>query len=120
MKVGRKIWVTFDRIGYHCYPDAPEDVSYLSHPHRHKFLFRVEIEVQHNERDIEYHQFKNQIMSWYDTGVCEFNNMSCEAIAEHLAYKVAAVFGHRQITVDVSEDGECGSTVTLGVGCEKH
>lgn len=62
------IWVTFQQEAIHRYPAAltdPKlatgdkyDVSFLGHPHRHVFHFRVSIEVWHDDRDIEFIQFK--------------------------------------------------------------
>jgi hypothetical protein len=71
----RKIWVTFRREGIHCYPAAATDpklntageydVSFLASPHRHIFHFRVWIDVFHNDRDIEFIQFKRWLESLY-------------------------------------------------------
>ena len=64
----RMIWVTFRKEGIHKYPAALDDpklatgdkfdVSFLGHPHRHIFHFKVAIEVFHDDRDIEFIQFK--------------------------------------------------------------
>ena len=64
----KMIWVTFRKEGTHKYPAAltdPKlatgdeyDVSFLGYPHRHIFHFRVAIEVFHDDRDIEFIQFK--------------------------------------------------------------
>ena len=64
----RSIWVTFTKEGIHKYPAALEDpalatgdeydVSFLGYPHRHTFHFKVQIQVTHNDRDIEFIQFK--------------------------------------------------------------
>ena len=64
----RMIWVTFRKEGIHKYPAALEDpalatgdeydVSFLGYPHRHIFHFKVGITVTHNDRDIEFIQFK--------------------------------------------------------------
>ena len=59
----RMIWVRFEKEGIHKYPAALEDpkladVSFLGYPHRHIFHFRVSISVFHNDRDIEFIQFK--------------------------------------------------------------
>ena len=64
----RWIWVTFKKEGIHKYPAALEDpalatgdeydVSFLGYPHRHIFHFKVAIEVFHDDRDIEFIQFK--------------------------------------------------------------
>ena len=65
----RSIWVTFRKEGIHKYPSAltdPKlatgdeyDVSFLGYPHRHIFHFKVQIEVFHDDRDLEFIQFKD-------------------------------------------------------------
>jgi len=60
----KQIWVTFKKEGIHKYPAALEDpkledVSFLGYPHRHIFHFKVWIEVFHDDRDIEFIQFKD-------------------------------------------------------------
>lgn len=105
------IWVTFAKVGFHCYPSAPEDVSYLRQQHRHLFKFKVTIQVFNNEREIEYHQFLNKIVGWYDEGILQFDNQSCETIASDLLLTVMAQYPGRYVEVEVSEDGECGSIV---------
>ena len=72
----RSIWVTFNREGIHKYPGADtdpklatgdwDDVSFLGYPHRHIFHFKVWIEVFHNDRDIEFIQFKRWLERLYD------------------------------------------------------
>ena len=59
------IFVTFQKEGIHRYPDAPEGVEFLRHPHRHMFHFRVEIEVFHDDRDIEFILFKRELEALY-------------------------------------------------------
>ena len=54
VSVQRSIWVKFEVIGFHCYPDAPEQVAYLRERHRHKFGFTVSMPVTHNEREVEF------------------------------------------------------------------
>ena len=53
----KKIWVTFQREGIHCFPAAANDpkladVAFLASPHRHIFHFRVAIDVFHDDREI--------------------------------------------------------------------
>ena len=89
----RMIWVKFQKEGIHCYPaalDDPDlatgdeyDVSFLGHPHRHTFHFRVWIEVIHDDRDIEFIQFKRWMESLYGTTL-ELDYKSCEMIASDL------------------------------------
>lgn len=111
---GKKfVWVTFQRKGYHFYPNAPADVSYLRDRHRHLFKFKVKIEVKHDDREIEFHQFQNQIEAWYDSGTLELNHKSCEMIADDLYRKLYHQYSTHEFTrdlcIEVSEDGECGS-----------
>ena len=89
----RSIWVTFSKEGVHMYPGADtdpklatgdwDDVSFLGIPHRHIFHFKVRIEVFHNDRDIEFIQFKRWMQRLYDVeGVLELNHKSCEMISD--------------------------------------
>ena len=110
--VSRHIWVTFQRVGFHCYPNAPEDVSYLSSRHRHLFKFKVSVSVTHNEREIEYHQFLNWLNDLYDQSTLDASNKSCESLAEELINCVLNKYPGRAVTVEVSEDGECGSVLS--------
>ena len=74
-KAQRKVWVTFQKEGVHMYPGADtdpklatgdwDDVSFLGVPHRHIFHFRVWIDVFHNDRDIEFIQFKRWLERLY-------------------------------------------------------
>jgi hypothetical protein len=111
--MGKKfVWVTFQRKGYHFYPDAPEDVGYLRDRHRHLFKFKVKIEVLHDNREIEFHQFQNTIEGWYDSGALELNHKSCEMMADDLYKLLVEEYScgtPRELCIEVSEDGECGS-----------
>ena len=111
------IWVTFKREGIHKYPAALEDpklktgdeydVSFLGYPHRHIFHFRVWIEVKHNNRDIEFIQFKRWLENLYQ-GTLELDYKSCEMIADDLHTQIAKKHPGRKIWIEVSEDGENG------------
>tara|TARA_B100001769_G_C21767538_1_gene419622 strand:- start:97 stop:489 length:393 start_codon:yes stop_codon:yes gene_type:complete len=111
------IWVTFKREGIHKYPAALEDpklktgdeydVSFLGYPHRHIFHFRVWIEVKHNNRDIEFIQFKRWLENLYQSTL-ELDYKSCEMIADDLHTQIAKKHPGRKIWIEVSEDGENG------------
>ena len=109
--IKRKIWVTFSMNGIHCYPDAPEEVKYLRDLHRHKFNFKVTIEVFHDDREIEFHLFQNWIISLYNSGVISFDYKSCEMLASELIDAICIKYPNREIEVEVSEDGECGASL---------
>ena len=122
-KAGRRIWVTFRKEGIHCYPAAATDpklntageydVSFLASPHRHIFHFRVSIDVFHNDRDIEFIQFKRWLIALYSgqNSVLELNYKSCEMIADDLYDQIASRYPNRNVVIDVSEDGENGCII---------
>jgi hypothetical protein len=117
----RKIWVTFRKEGIHCYPaaaTAPElatgdeyDVSFLGSPHRHIFHFRVWIDVLHNDRDIEFIQFKRWLENLYAGGILELSYKSCEMIADDLYLQIAGKYPNRAVWIEVAEDGENGCLI---------
>ncbi len=112
------IWVTFRKEGIHMYPAAATDpnlktgdeydVSFLGTPHRHIFHFKVYIEVFHDDRDIEFIQFKRWLEKLYNEGTLQLNYKSCEMIARDLQATIEARYPDREIWIDVSEDGENG------------
>lgn len=112
------IWVTFRKEGIHCYPAAATDpklatgdefdVSFLGTPHRHIFHFKVYLEVFHDDRDVEFIQFKRWLEKLYNTNTLELNHKSCEMIADELYDKISAQFTNRSVWIEVSEDGENG------------
>ena len=116
----RMIWVTFQKEGIHCYPSASidanlatgdeYDVSFLGTPHRHIFHFNVAIQVFHNDRDIEFIQFKRWLENLY-RGTLELNFKSCEMISDDLYQSIANRYPDRDIHITVSEDGENGATI---------
>ena len=113
----RMIWVTFRKEGIHKYPAALDDpklatgdkfdVSFLGHPHRHIFHFKVAIEVFHDDRDIEFIQFKRLLEELYE-GELNVDYKSCEMMADDLYEKISARYPGREVHIDISEDGENG------------
>lgn len=108
-----KIWVTFQRPGFHRYPNAPTDVSYLATEHRHLFKFKVTVEVFTNDRDVEFHQLLNWLEARYPHSGSRVDHKSCEMLAEELIEALSDLHGtRRRYEVEVSEDGECGAIVS--------
>lgn len=117
----RKIWVTFQKEGIHKYPAAATDpalatgdeydVSFLGVPHRHIFHFRVWIDVLHNDRDIEFIQFKRWLENLYRDGTLQLDYRSCEMMADDLYTQIATRYPDRSVEIEVSEDGENGATI---------
>ena len=119
----RKIWVTFQKEGVHLYPAAKDDpalatgnwddVSFLGYAHRHIFHFRVAIDVFHDDRDIEFIQFKRWLEGLYNSNTLELNHRSCEMIAEELAQQINNKYPGRDIEITVAEDNENGATMSF-------
>ena len=119
--------------GIHKYPaalDDPklatgdwDDVSFLGYPHRHIFHFRVRIEVRHNDRDIEFIQFKRWIERLYSEQIVTevkrraqprvllLDYKSCEMIADDLYEKISTKYPGRYVEIEVAEDGENGCNI---------
>ena len=119
----RKIWITFRQEGIHKYPAAATDpalatgdaydVSFLGYPHRHIFHFRVWIDVFHNDRDIEFIQFKRWLEALYsgNNSVLNLDYKSCEMIADDLYLQIAERYPERAVWIEVAEDGENGCLI---------
>jgi len=114
----RSIWVTFTKEGIHKYPaalDDPElatgdeyDVSFLGYPHRHTFYFKVQIQVTHNDRDIEFIQFKRWLENLYKEDLLQLDYKSCEMIADDLYLQINNKYPGRFVVINVAEDNENG------------
>jgi hypothetical protein len=117
----RKIWVTFCKEGIHRYPAAATDpalatgdeydVSFLGVPHRHIFHFRVWIDVLHNDRDIEFIQFKRWLENLYRDSILQLDYKSCEMMSDDLYDQIAAKYPGRAVWIEVAEDGENGALI---------
>ena len=120
-KAVRTIFVRFQKEGIHKYPAAATDpslatgdeydVSFLATPHRHIFHFEVTIEVFHNDRDIEFIQFKRWLENQYSQGILALDYKSCEMISDDLYDVIATRYPHRNVVIQVSEDNENGATI---------
>lgn len=125
----RIVWCTFSVVGFHKYPDAPTPVAYLSGSHRHEFKFKVSVEVETDNREIEFHSLKRDCLSiinsafknrmYHNRNEIDFDTRSCEMIAAEFINELSGFIPSKtqtgkciQVIVDVSEDGECGGTVS--------
>ena len=130
IRPNKMIWVTFRKEGIHKYPAAltdpalatgdEYDVSFLGYPHRHIFHFRVWINVLHNDRDIEFIQFKRWLESLYNGDSSNNNNQgavlsldykSCEMMSDDLYGIISKKYPGREVWIEISEDGENGSFI---------
>jgi frataxin-like iron-binding protein CyaY len=130
IRPNKMIWITFRKEGIHKYPAAltdpalatgdEYDVSFLGYPHRHIFHFRVWINVLHNDRDIEFIQFKRWLESLYNGNTANNNNQgavlsldykSCEMMSDDLYDIISKKYPGREIWIEISEDRENGSFI---------
>lgn len=91
------------------------DVSFLGVPHRHMFHFKVEMQVFHDDRDVEFIQAKRIIESWYQDGTLALDFKSCEMMARDLYNKCITQWPDRNYTIEVSEDGENGCRLVFDI-----
>ena len=121
IRPNKMIWVTFRKEGMHKYPAAltdpalatgdEYDVSFLGYPHRHTFHFKVWIGVTHDDRDIEFIQFKRWLENLYSSGTLQLDYKSCEMMSGDLYDSISNKYPGREIWIEVSEDGENGSFI---------
>jgi hypothetical protein len=117
----KMIWVTFQKEGMHKYPAAltdpnlatgdEYDVSFLGYPHRHIFHFKVWISVTHDDRDIEFIQFKRWLQNLYADATLSLDFKSCEMMSQDLYDMISQKYPNREVWIEVSEDGENGSFI---------
>ena len=117
----KMIWVTFQKEGIHAYPAAATDpnlatgdeydVSFLATPHRHIFHFRVWLSVTHNNRDVEFIQFKRWLENLYKDAILKLDYKSCEMMSDDLYDMISQKYPGRETWIEVSEDGENGALI---------
>jgi hypothetical protein len=112
----RWIYVNFQRAGFHRYiaaetDPALADVSYLGNRHRHMFKFNVQIQIFHNDRELEFHQVLNYCESLFNTATIDIDYKSVEMLADDLYVQLASKYPGRDMKISVSEDGECGCVI---------
>lgn len=100
--------------GIHCYPAAPEEVAFLRHPHRHMFHVEVEIEVFHDDRELEFIMVKRDLDKFLQS-IKAVLTASCEMIAckiqSYIKEQYPSGSHSRFVNVKVFEDGENGAYI---------
>lgn len=115
------VFTTFDFVGFHRWPDAPHEVNYLQDLHRHLFKVRIDVSVEHHDREIEFHTLKRYLLDFiravwsvsHDTDYeASLGSMSCEQMALEIMDNLRITYPDRPYyRVEVSEDGENGSII---------
>lgn len=101
--------VRFSVVGFHRWPGAAGKRSYLADRHRHMFFVEASVEVFHNEREIEFHDFQDFCKDHFPSG--ELGDKSCETLAMNLVSRIESRWPERKIKVGVFEDNEVGAYV---------
>jgi hypothetical protein len=100
------ICITGEREGFHNWPDANKEVRYLSHKHWHIFKFKIGIEIFGNDREIEFHMFRNYVFGGFiNRWPKNLRNKSCEMLANQIYEHITKKYKDRKAFIEVSEDG---------------
>ncbi len=105
----KNVIITTKFSAIHRWSNCPiEEVAYLKNPHRHEFYVTVKAPVTHDDRDIEFIQFKNKLNRYIRENFEEqdIGNMSCEMLCTTL-FKEFPILTY----VKVMEDNENGSEI---------
>lgn len=109
----KTVIVQFEIDGFHSYPDAPEEVSFLSDKHRHTFIIKCGYAVIHTDREQEIFICRDYLRSYINSkygNPSNFKNMSCEMIAfDILKYSIS----YNMIYCEVWEEKTGGARVEI-------
>ena len=107
--------------GIHNWGNCPlKEVGFLANDHRHMFYVYVDMQVTHNDRDLEFfiiqNELNNIIKDWHETdltnGITILGSRSCETIADLFIEALRILHPTvRWIRVSVSEDKENSGSV---------
>lgn len=121
------IYVKTQFTGFHCWPAAPAEVAFLRNLHRHVFHVEVHLKVVHDDRDVEFFMFKedlDRIIKQELLPSLVINpHQSCEMLAKSLYEKLQTYayltenprYPYFGLTtkIIVSEDGENGAVIEI-------
>lgn len=100
--------------GFHRWKTAPEEVKFLRDPHRHIFKVKTTVSVNFADRDVEFimvqHRINEIIKKWDDVDHLDW---SCETMAINILTELNKLYPGREMSCDVSEDGENGAVVHM-------
>lgn len=118
--VSKYVKVRTSFAGIHQWPDAPYDVEFLKHLHRHTFFVSLTVPVNSDDREIEFFILKQKLDTFIkhrypevegSVSIKFLKNKSCEMIAEDIANNFIQY--HKAVDVEVSEDNENSAFVVM-------
>lgn len=115
----KQVWVRHLFVGFHRWPGAGAVRFYLGYPHRHVFHVTVEVDVDHDDRQVEFHDLIAKVEHFCRTigeaahgGGRDLGTRSCEQVASELWEFLGRSYPGRRVAVAVVEDGEAGGRVS--------
>lgn len=102
-------------FGSHRWPQAPQHRSYLREQHWHPFRVRIEVLVQHEEREVELHDLRMQL----DRCIVELQHSSSAWSCETWALRIGGWLfdlGLQVASCEVWEDHAHGARVEFQCG----
>jgi hypothetical protein len=107
--------------GFHCWPEASqfagEEVKFLETSHRHTFHVKVELEVSHPDRAVEFFVLQKRvddiIASLWPLSPMGYllGRRSCETMCEEIIAALRSQQINDAITIEIWEDNEVGGRV---------
>lgn len=103
------IWASVKVVveGFHCWPAAPEEVSFLRNKHRHLFVVRASVQQFQDDRDVEFFILQRQVRAAIDSFAWA-SSTSCEILGLYLKRGLERDYPGRLVKVSVHEDDENG------------
>lgn len=99
----------------HRYLSAPTEVAYLRNLHRHMFNYEIELEVYHDDRELEFIMVKHDVEDYLSHSHLNWEETtSCEQMANCIGLYLQTKHGfERSLTVSVFEDNENGAKIIM-------
>lgn len=104
----------------HNWPAPSNNMMLLKNEHHHVFTVEAELEVTHEDREVEFIQVSLRVRELLEElggeprdKLYRFGSMSCEKIARTLGQRLAVSYGERWMSITVREDDIHGATVVL-------
>lgn len=107
------IKVNIRQEGIHRWKNCPfDEVAFLREYHRHEFHFEIELEVTHDDREVEIIMCKRKLQLFIADMLEKPTDSSCEMMAQEIGVYFETYYPSRKYKITVLEDGENGGGVT--------
>lgn len=124
--VARSVRARTTFTGYHRWPEASGERTYLADRHRHEFTLTAELRVDHQDREVEFHDLADFLavtvvpvlgddLQPFAGAPIELGRRSCEDVAEAAAAIVEEQWPGRVLWVEVSEDDQVHARLTYRI-----